>query len=301
MNDFLIYYDNEPVALVEFSEGKNANEERWNRLNNYTKFLKFESLLVNGVFWLPAEAMVFVSGSSTGTQVKYFYENVWYKLNKVGYEDVAEVLVSKVLSCSNMKNYVSYKKCVVNKKKSCCSVNFLGMSENYISLQRLYQLYYNRELLDTIRSVEDVKERIDYIIDFVKSMTGLDMTEYLGKMLCLDMLILNTDRHFNNIGLIVNKEMDQYRLAPIFDNGNSLLSNISEFPFDVSIEENIEKAVGQPFAANLERQAMELGFGLKINYSKLYQLLENEPESRALEVLKYQLNRYEKIIRDDRI
>jgi len=114
-------------------------------------------------------------------------------------------------------------------------------------------------------------------------------------------LILNTDRHFNNIGLIVNKETDKYKFAPIFDNGNSLLSNISEFPFDISIEENIEKAVGQPFAANLERQAMELGFGLKINYSKLYQLLENEPESRALEVLKYQLNRYEKIIRDDRI
>ena len=46
---------------------------------------------------------------------------------------------------------------------------------------------------------------------------------------------------------------------------------------------------------------MEMGFGLKINYQKLYKVLEREPESRALEVLKYQLKRYENILRDDNI
>lgn len=80
-----------------------------------------------------------------------------------------------------------------------------------------------------------------------------------------------------------------------------MLSDIGEFPFDKSIEENIEKVIGKPFYANLERQAMEIGFGLKINYQKLYKLLEKEPESRALEVLKYQLNRYEHILRDDSV
>lgn len=301
MNDFLIYYGNEPVALVEFLEYKNSKEESLNRLSKYDKILKFESWFINGVCCLPAEAMVSVSGSSTGTQVKYFYKNIWYKLNKVGYEDVAEVLVSKVLSCSNIKNYVSYKKCIVNKKKSCYSSNFLKKGESYISLQRLYQLYFNRELVDAVRSMEDVKSRIDYVIEFVKKITKLDITEYLGKMLTLDMVILNTDRHFNNIGLVVNSEMNNYKLAPIFDHGNALFSNISEFPFDSSMEDNIEKVVGQPFCANLERQAMELGFGLKVNYQKLYEILKEEPETRAIQVLKNQMKRYEKIIRDDTV
>ena len=115
------------------------------------------------------------------------------------------------------------------------------------------------------------------------------------------MWIMNTDRHFNNIGIVADVSKDLYKNAPIFDNGNALLSNISEFGFDKSIESNIEKVVGQPFAANLERQAMELGFGLKINYSALLRFLSGEPNSRALETLQHQLNKYEKLMRDDNL
>ena len=46
-------------------------------------------------------------------------------------------------------------------------------------------------------------------------------------------------------------------------------------------------------------------FNIDLNDPKtiksLYKLLEKEPESRALEVLKYQLNRYEHILRDDSV
>ena len=301
MADFWIYYDNKPVAFIETFE-KNETGDSLKRLSDYPRrIVEFENLFINGICKLPAEAMVSVSGSSTGTQIKYFYENKWYKQNKIGYEGSAEVLVSKVLSCSNLKEYVTYKKCCINGKKGCYSENFLKDNENYLSLQRLYYLYYNRELVDSVRVIEHVNDKIQYVISFVKESIGLDIREYLGKMFTLDMLILNTDRHFNNFGFISDKSANEYKMAPVFDNGNSLLSNIGEFPFEDSLEENIEKVIGQPFSANLEIQAMESGFGLKINYQKLYKILEKEPKSRALEVLKYQLKRYEKIIRDDDI
>ena len=59
------------------------------------------------------------------------------------------------------------------------------------------------------------------------------------------------------------------------------------------------KDIGQPFCANLERQAWKLGYGLKINYSELQDLLSKEPDSRAIEVLQFQLERYEEVLKDN--
>lgn len=92
---------------------------------------------------------------------------------------------------------------------------------------------------------------------------------------------------------------ERYRPAPVFDNGNSLLSDNGRYDENVSPETNIEKTVGQPFCASLERQAMELDFGLKLNYRKLIEQLEHEPDSRALDVLHIQLQKYESILKDD--
>lgn len=245
------------------------------------------------------EAMVMVAGSSIGTQKKFYEKGYWYKQNNIGYEGTAECLASKVLSCSNITDYVSYEKCKINGCDGCRSANFLSAGESYISLQRLYDTYYGGQLSERIRILEVLKDRIEYTVEFVNRAIGLDIKEQLGKILTFDMLILNTDRHFNNIGIIADVPKNVYRNAPVFDNGNSLLSNMGEYPFDIDLKVNIEKVIGQPFAANLERQAMELGFGLKVNYLELQKILYDEPDSRAMQTLQYQLERYESILKDD--
>lgn len=63
---------------------------------------------------LSPEAMVMVSGSSIGSQRKYYDKGYWYKQNRVGYESRAEYLASKVLSCSNINEYVEYECCKIN-------------------------------------------------------------------------------------------------------------------------------------------------------------------------------------------
>ena len=55
---------------------------------------------------LSPEAMVMVSGSSIGTQRKYYNKGYWYKQNRNGYEGRAEYLASVVLSCSNIDDYL---------------------------------------------------------------------------------------------------------------------------------------------------------------------------------------------------
>ena len=116
------------------------------------------------------------------------------------------------------------------------------------------------------------------------------------QILTLDMLSLNTDRHFNNLGLIVDASTGVYKAAPIFDNGNSLLSDQNRFD-EETVEENLEKVYGQPFSASLEMQAREAGIGLMVDYEKLQYILEKEPVSRGLEVLMYQLKRQQPFTR----
>lgn len=110
------------------------------------------------------------------------------------------------------------------------------------------------------------------------------------QIVTLDMLSFNTDRHFNNLGLIVDASTGVYKAAPIFDNGNSLLSDWDRFD-EETVEENLEKVYGQPFSASLEMLARETGIGLMVDYEKLQYILEKEPVSRGLEVLMYQLKR----------
>lgn len=248
---------------------------------------------------LSPEAMVMVAGSSIGTQRKYYEKGFWYKQNNVGYEGTAEYLSSKVLSCSNIHEYVEYERCKINGKDGCRSANFLSEHESFISLQRLYDTYHGGQLSERLRMIDGIKERITFVVNFVLDVTGLDMREQLSKIATLDMLLLNTDRHFNNIGIVANVAKEIYKNAPVFDNGNALLSNIGEFPFDISIKDNIDNVIGQPFSVNLERQAMELGYGLKVNYEELNKKLEKEPDSRGLETLWIQLDKYESLIKDN--
>lgn len=246
---------------------------------------------------LSPKALVMTQGSSIGTQDKYFENNKWFKLDTAGYESTAEYLVSLVLKYSNVEDYVEYEKCTINGKNGCVSNNFLNENESFISFERLYNLYRGESLNDIIPMMDSIQERVDYVMDFIEEYTGLDVSDYLSKILALDALTLNVDRHFHNLGIIINEKEESFRTAPIFDNGNALLSNMSRFPY-ANIDENIKMVVGMPFSSNLELQAYEVGIGLKIDYEGLYECLKNEPHSRALDILMYQLQRERNLIPD---
>lgn len=244
---------------------------------------------------LSAQAMVMVQGSSKGTQPKYFDGGYWYKVNRLGYEGLAETLVTKVLECSSIKDYVIYEACTINGKTGCRSQSFLKENESFLSFQRIYEIYNGGNLTDRIRRISSVSERIRFVCDFIREYTGADCGNYLSQILTLDMLTLNTDRHFNNLGIVMDAKKNSCRPAPVFDNGNSLLSDWDRFDAE-TIEGNLDRVVGQPFAANLEVQAQAAGFGLKVDYKKLEERIAREPESRGLMVLRHQLKRYKTII-----
>ena len=245
---------------------------------------------------LSPKALVMIAGSSKGTQDKYYDNGYWYKVNTKGYESLAEYISTKILECSNVTDFVKYEKCTINNKPGCRSKNFLNVNESFISFQRLFDMYHGGDLMGIITPMDSADERVNYVKDFIYSSTNLDVSNYLSKIIALDMLILNTDRHFNNLGIIINSETEECREAPIFDNGAALLSDFSKFDIEDSLEHNIEKAYAVPFSSNFELQTRACGLSLELDYSMLNNVLDELPDSRARDVLEYQLDRYEEII-----
>lgn len=239
------------------------------------------------------------AGSSEGTQVKYCKDGLWFKQDLNGYESETEYLVSCLLDCSNISNYVRYEKCKINGKDGCVSKSFLNDNESFITFERLHLMYTGKHMADEVMMLNSPEEKISYVKTFVKDNTNLDISSYLSNIFALDALTLNYDRHFNNLGIIYDSSVDRYREAPIFDNGAGLLSNVSRFPFFSSIEENVENVIGQPICANLDLQAYYAGITLKIDYDILKKVLEdNNSKSRAYAVLKYQIDHKQSLIQD---
>jgi hypothetical protein len=62
---------------------------------------------------------------------------------------------------------------------------------------------------------------------------GESYHEALVEMLVFDVIILNTDRHFGNFGLLVDNSTNEIvSVAPIFDNGLSLFADALEDDLD---------------------------------------------------------------------
>lgn len=241
-------------------------------------------------YTVPATNTYTSHGSSEGSQVKFFYAGKWFKQNLNGYEGKAEHLASCVLACSNIDDFVWYDECIINGRKGCVSDSFLRENERFMSLDRLHKTYTGERISNQVMQYNQPKDRLKYVEDFVFKYTNLNISTYLSDTFALDAFILNCDRHFNNLGVVYNGQDRTFRPAPIFDNGAGFLSSFAKFPPYNSIEENAQQVVGFPICSNLDLQAHTAEIQLCIDYEMLEsQFLQYEEPSRALDVLRYQM------------
>lgn len=233
------------------------------------------------------------TGTSEGTQIKYKKGEYWYKKDSRGKEGLAEYLVSRLLTFSDLKtsDYILYEPGYINDISGCRSKNFLGEGEELVTFYRLYYNEFGKDLSQVLAEKDTMEERIEYVIQFIQQSCGLDVRDYLKKVIMLDMLVLNEDRHLNNLAVIF--QADHFVCAPIFDNGVSLLTANQSVNWNFSVEENVKRVIARPFSGSHERMYEYLGKGFSLDCQAVYRWLEEEPQSREKEVLEYQLRRYE--------
>lgn len=202
--------------------------------------------------------------SSKGNQEKWFEhgENRWYKLDQFGYEGLAETVVSILLEESNISqatpfDFVRYRMERVRvhgrERVGCSSENFLRPDQSLITLNKLLSSYLGRPLGNKLASLPSDRQRIKYIAEVTAGYTGLkEFPQYLTLLFEIDAMICNDDRHLNNIAVI--EEAGNYQYCPIFDNGASLLSNMTVYRTDILPKALISSLRASPFGMTFTRQ-----------------------------------------------
>lgn len=224
-------------------------------------------------------------GSSKGNQQKFYKEGVWVKVDNRGCsEGLSEEFISLFEECIYDFNYVKYKSDTIlyndNEYLGCYSYNmYNNLDISFISLRQLFKR--NNIPLSIFIKSEDTSENILNVVSTIELLTGLNILGYLSKLLMLDCLIVNEDRHYMNLGVCRNIKTGEFVFAPCFDNGSSLFCTDWTYRKRKTLEENIDfaKSVARPFSKFYDKQLDALlNLGCKplvINKSRIVWLLDN--------------------------
>lgn len=254
--------------------------------------------------------------SSKGNQLKWENESIWYKADYTGYEGLAEYVISHLLKLTNLNEgeyvlyepeQIKYKRQIYNGVRSRA---FIDEDWQIITLERLFKNVYNESLTSVMWHMSDVKERLEFLVNAIKNITGLNnWGEYICRLFTIDAFFLNEDRHMHNIAVLMNGK-GEYKYCPVFDNGAGLLSDTTmDYPMEQDIYQMISevksKSVSQDFdeqldvAENLYGQNLQFLFTKKnvsdiVNNADMYPL----EERKRVELIIYsQMNKYKYLFR----
>ena len=250
--------------------------------------------------------------SSKGNQLKWFKDGVWYKADYTGYEGLAEYVVSELLKTSTLDKscYQEYHTEKMQYKYAeylgCSSRNFLPEGCQMITLERLFMSYYGESLMKSMGKIQNLEDRVRFLVNQVEKITNLhEFGSYLCKLLTVDTLFLNEDRHMHNIAVLIDSN-GKYQLCPIFDNGGCLLSDTTiDYPLNVEVELLIKTARSKTFCGSFDEQldVVEHLYGqtIKFNFTRrdVKEVLDQEPyyseviKKRVLEIIQLQSRKYQ--------
>ena len=217
--------------------------------------------------------------SSKGNQLKWENEGIWYKADYTGYEGLAEYVISHLLKLTNLNEgeyvlyepeQIKYKRQIYNGVRSRA---FIDEDWQIITLERLFKNVYNESLTSVLWHMSDVKERLEFLVNAIKNITGLNnWGGYICRLFTIDAFFLNEDRHMHNIAVLMNGK-GEYKYCPVFDNGAGLLSDTTmDYPMEQDIYQMISevksKSVSQDFDEQLDVAENLYGQNLQFLFTK---------------------------------
>ena len=161
--------------------------------------------------------------------------------SSLGQEPFNEKIASELFSMFlEKREYVEYRiEEHGGKRLSACSC-FINSNEEYVPAWHIIE-------------AKKKPNHLNYYQHYINCCAELgveDIAESLEKMIVLDFAIMNFDRHYRNFGLIRNVEDLTWRVAPLFDTGNSLLCDVSFY----DLERHLFKFTSKPFYEDPKRQ-----------------------------------------------
>lgn len=217
--------------------------------------------------------------SSKGNQEKWLEDDRWYKLDQFGYEALAETFTSLLLEQSNIESdtpfhFTRYRMEKLNvhgrDRTGCSSENFLQPGQSIVTLSHLFKQHLGGSLKKVLERLPSDKKRIAYLAETTAELTGLqEFPKYLTLLFEIDALVLNDDRHLNNISVL--SQNGRFDYCPIFDQGAGLLSNTQMSPMDIMPKALITALRAHPFHTTFNRQmhTIQSLYGKQLHMPKL--------------------------------
>lgn len=223
-----------------------------------------------------------VTTTSKGNQEKWYDKatDAWYKLDCHGFESLAEAVASGLLQ--NFSNvpalgyevaHYTVEKATVHGYERVVSVskNFRRPEESLVSAYRLLTSAYGQDFGREFKKRKNLQQRMAFLVETVEEITGLqDFGKYLTLLFEIDALILNQDRHLNNIAVM--RTAEEYRFCPIFDNGAAFLLDYGLYPYEIETKALLPQARALPFnttyTANLRAARKLYGPQLRVDFCK---------------------------------
>lgn len=137
-------------------------------------------------------------------------------------QSINEVIATKIHKGQKKMPFASYQIFNIDTEEGemtgCICENFTDIDKEFIPAY---------DVASSVKKKNDASEYESFIS--ICSANGLDETyvrDFLEYQMLTDYLITNTDRHFNNFGVLRDTKTLKYiDMAPIFDSGNSMLWN----------------------------------------------------------------------------
>lgn len=250
--------------------------------------------------------------SSKGNQLKWENAGIWYKADYTGYEGLAEYVISHLLQKSTLQDNeyvlyhleeISYKSAIY---KGAKSKNFLKDDWQIITLERIFKSFFDESLYKSIFHIANHEERLIFLVNQIERITGLkNFGQYMSKLITIDAVFLNEDRHTHNIAVLMNRE-GRFAYCPIFDNGAGLLSDTTmDYPLNgelYSLISNVRsKTICDSFEEQLDIAETLYGDNLKFYFTRkdVKEILDDatlysmEERQRVESVLYEQMRKYQ--------
>lgn len=213
--------------------------------------------------------------SSKGNQLKWEKNGIWYKADYTGYEGLAEYVTSELLGHSTLaaSEFVRYELEEIRYRNQihlgAKSKNMLMDDWQIITLERLFKNNFDQSLYTSLWRIRDVKDRLEFLVKQTERITGLTcFGPYMAKLLTIDALFLNEDRHTHNIAILMNSKGD-YSLCPIFDNGAALLADTKmDYPLANDVFDLMRQVQAKTISTDFDEQldAAEELYGRQIGF-----------------------------------
>lgn len=145
-----------------------------------------------------------------GKESIYLYKAGTYGFSNSGNENYSEVLACKVAEILGL-NHVTYELVNWDSIECCRCELFTSEKVGYYPMKEFIADKFGTKVI--------------WNYSMVSSILGESLIAQLDDLMVFDFIIENQDRHFSNFGLLLDNDTgDVLGLAPIFDNGYSLLN-----------------------------------------------------------------------------